>query len=110
MRKIALFAALFAAAVSPAAAAGTGNICLHTRDIDRTKVIDAKTILFIMKDGKVWRNTLLGPCPGLRFNGFVYVTHDEQICGNNQAIHVLRSYELCLLGPFTRETSPNQKP
>ncbi len=98
MRKLALAAILLVtSAISPAMAS---NTCLMTHRIDNTKVVDAKTILFRMKDGKVWRNTLQTPCPGLLFEGFVYVAHNDQICGNEQSIRVLRSHEVCMLGPF----------
>ena len=111
MGKFAILTALIAlATAAPAAAATEGSICLRIREIDQTKVVDAKTILFKMKDGKVWRNTLLSPCPGLLFNGFAYAVHFDEICGNQQAIHVLRTHEVCLLGPFTPETSWNEKP
>lgn len=105
MKTIAFVAALLAAAIASPAAASEGSVCLQIRQIDRTKVLDAKTILFKMKDGKVWRNALRSSCPGLRFDGFVYVVHDDEVCGNMQTIRVLRSHEVCMLGPFTPEAS-----
>ena len=102
MTKSAILAALLmASTIAPAMASHGGSVCLHTYQIDRTKVVDAKTILFKMKDGKVWRNTLLQRCPGLLFDGFAYMTPDNEICGNQQSIRMLRTHEVCLLGPFT---------
>ena len=56
-----------------------GNVCLRTSLIDTTKYIDAKTLDFRMRDGTVWRNTLRGQCPSLKFNGFVYTTDYPEI-------------------------------
>lgn len=73
--------------------------------IKDTKVTDDRTILFKMYDGSVWKNTLVGACPELRFNGFSYVaTPPDQICGNLQSIRVIHSGSVCLLGPFTQVT------
>lgn len=85
-----------------AAQAASGSVCLRTIEIDRTSVPDARTILFHMKDGRVWKNALLNECPELRFNGFEYVSQPPgQICGNLQSIRVIHSGAVCLLGPFT---------
>ena len=104
MKKFAICAvamALTAAAIAPAAA--EGSVCLQTYWIDRTTVVNPKTILFRMKDGKVYRSELRTPCIGLRFNGFEYTTHADEICGGSQSIHVLQSGEVCTLGRFTPE-------
>ncbi|MEJ1970421.1 MAG: hypothetical protein WDN03_17605 [Rhizomicrobium sp.] len=102
MKKIASLAAVLAvgtaALAAPAIAAAP--VCLKTEWIDRTTVVNPKTILFRMKDGKVWRSDLRTACNGLRFNGFVYVTHFDEICGGAQSIRVLNSGEVCLLGRF----------
>jgi hypothetical protein len=79
-----------------------GNVCLKTSMIDTTKVIDSRTLDFRMRDGTVWRNALRGPCPSLKFDGFVYSTNYPEICGNLQSIRVLRSNAVCLLGTFTK--------
>jgi hypothetical protein len=86
-------------AIAPAAAAPT---CLYTYQIDRTKVVDAKTIDFRMRDGTVYRNVLQRSCTSLPFNGFVYTVRVDQICDNLQSIRVLQSHEVCLLGKFTK--------
>ena len=79
-----------------------GPVCLWTYMIDHTKTVDRKTILFTMKNGDVWKNTLLQPCPGLMFHGFAYVTRDGSICDSMQSIMVLESHEVCQLGAFTK--------
>jgi hypothetical protein len=102
MKKIATFAAMLCvglASIAPAAA--EAPVCLQSNRIDRTTVVNPKTILFRMKDGKVWRSTLATPCLGLKFNGFVYVTHADEVCGGSQSIRVLQTDQVCLLGRFT---------
>jgi hypothetical protein len=99
--------AVIAASVVPVAA---GPVCLKTYFIQETKIVDAKTIDFKMRDGAVYRNALRTPCPGLRFNGFVYVTRLDEICDNVQSIRVLRTNEVCMLGAFTKLPPLSAKP
>ena len=105
MNKIAAFAVLIgvgAATIAPAM--GAANVCLQTNLIDRTTVVNPKTILFRMKDGKVWRSDMRTACISLKFNGFVYVVHGDEICGGAQSIRVLNTDEVCVLGRFSPET------
>ena len=89
----------------------SGNICIRTLDIDHTKTPDNRTVLFYMKDGKVWSTTLTAYCPELRFNGFVYaVTPPEDICGNMQTIRVIRSGAICEIGPLVPVTPRSPGP
>ncbi|MBI3675758.1 MAG: hypothetical protein HY243_03985 [Proteobacteria bacterium] len=81
------------------------NVCLRPVDVDRTTAPNDKTLLFYMKNGKVWRNALVAYCPMLSVNGFSYApTPPNEICGSMQTIRVLRSGSVCLLGPFTQDT------
>ncbi len=105
--KLAILMALGAVSVTPVAAGteAAENVCLKTYYIDSTHVVDAKTILFRMKDGTVYRNTLRFPCNGLMFDGFVYTLHYPELCSNDhQTIRVLRSHQVCQLGDFTKVT------
>ena len=98
---------------APAAeSAKPNNVCLWTYLIDHTTIKDrGKAILFHMRNGKNWENTLKVPCPGLNFNGFAYITRNGSICSNMQAIYVLRTHEVCLLGDFEPyAASPKMKP
>ncbi|MGN6517173.1 MAG: hypothetical protein ACTHLR_15185 [Rhizomicrobium sp.] len=104
--KAAIFAATMvlagASAVQAADAPAGKPVCLRTIDILNTTTPDDKTIIFHMTNGKIWRNDLRGSCNGLRINGFAYdVTPPNEICGNLQIIHVLRTHAVCSLGPFT---------
>ncbi len=102
MRRFAILAALGVALAAPADAAQHSRICLQSYNIDRTTVVNPQKILFRLKNGKVYASHLRTPCLGLRFNGFVYVTPLDEICGA-QAIRVLQTNQVCVLGPFQPE-------
>ncbi|HUO91389.1 MAG TPA: hypothetical protein VMU22_00625 [Rhizomicrobium sp.] len=87
------------------------QICIRpfdtpTGNIDHTKIVDPQTILFYMRDGKIWKNTLRGPCRGLEFHGFSFVTHYDELCSNAVAIQVIDTGQVCQLGYFTPYTPP----
>jgi hypothetical protein len=76
-------------------------MCLRSIDIDHTKTPNNHTILFFMKDGKVWSGTLRSDCPELTFSGFEYgPTPRDGICANIQTIRVLKSGAICEIGPL----------
>lgn len=86
------------------------HVCLWVNRIDNTHVVDKSTIIFRMKGGKMWKNTLRTPCSGLRFYGFAYVTQDGQIC-STQPIMILKNNEVCMLGRFEPYVPPpKEKP
>jgi hypothetical protein len=89
-----------------AAPAPANHVCLWTYMIDHTTTVDPSTVLFHMKNGQVWRNTLQGPCPGLKFHGFSYLTRSDTICSNAVPIQVIDTHESCSLGTFTPEHPP----
>jgi len=113
MKAIALGAVIAGLAISAAAAEepkpaapARNTVCLWTYQIDHTTVPDKSTILFHMRDGKIWKNTLPQPCSGLLFHGFAYVAHADQICSNMQSIQVIDTHEVCMLGAFEPYTPP----
>ncbi|HEX3486953.1 MAG TPA: hypothetical protein VHT51_18005 [Micropepsaceae bacterium] len=82
-----------------------GNVCLNVTEIYNTQAIDKRTILYRMRDGKIWRNTLTADCPtlvGFDAGGFTQVAHTDFICANTQLIKT-QSGNVCRLGAFTRE-------
>jgi hypothetical protein len=103
---LAAAAALVACAALPAQAS---PVCLQTIRIDHTHVLDAKNVLFYMKDGKVWQNRLQNSCPSLHFHGFVMnVRGGDSVCSNQQSIKVIVTGEVCMLGEFTPYTPPDK--
>ena len=83
------------------APAPSASVCLNSRNIQRTEVQDDRTILFHMRDGKVWMNRLRQICPMLKTSPWTQVLHTDQICANQQFIHVQRTGDTCILGEFT---------
>ncbi len=101
-----------AARPMPAAAKGN-NVCIQTYQIDHTTIPDDNTILFHMKGGRIWKNTLPYRCPDLKFQGgFQYTTDIDEICSNLQTIRVINQGggpflgSVCQLGEFTPYTPP----
>jgi hypothetical protein len=81
-----------------------GNVCLNVTEIKSTQAVDRRTILYRMRDGKVWRNTLAADCPtlvGFSAGGFTQEAHTDFICANTQQI-TTQSGNVCRLGAFTR--------
>jgi hypothetical protein len=82
-------------------------LCLTATDIDHTSVLSDTEILIAMRSGKVWKNTLQHPCPGLKFySGFSWVIGGDMICSNAQVIRVLQQGNSCFLGNFTSYVPP----
>jgi hypothetical protein len=78
------------------------RVCLQASDIGSTSVVDDRTIIFTMKNGTSWKNTLQAECPGLRNAGaFTYVLSGTDVCSNEQRIKVLDGPARCFLGTFT---------
>jgi hypothetical protein len=99
-------AALLLLSVGPAVAQdpapAPAKVCLQLREVQRTETPDDRTILFHMRDGKIWRNTLRQNCPMLRTSPWAQVLpNGEMVCSNQQFIHVLQTGNTCTLGEFT---------
>src|SRR6185312_15838786 len=108
MRKSLMLAALATAASLFITNANAQGVCLQSYLVDRTKVVDDNTIIFYMKNGSAWMNTLPHKCNGLKFaNGFSYnQSSDNQICSNLEIIKVIGQGTTCGLGEFTPFTPP----
>jgi hypothetical protein len=98
----ALVLASSAAIDAQAPAAPPATVCLNVNNIQRTEVQDDRTILFHMRDGKVWINTLRRVCPMLKTSPYTQVLHNDQVCSNQQFIHVTQTGDTCALGDFTQ--------
>ena len=96
-KTIMALAALVAMGALPASA----NMCVNQRDILSTHSDDGKNMTFRMNDGRVLVNHLKGSCSDLRFEGFAWsVPGTEDICENQQSLHVINSGQVCVLGKF----------
>ena len=82
-----------------------GNMCLNLTYVRNSQAVDSRTIIYRMKNGEVWRNTLPTPCPDLvstGVGGYSQKSHDNWICANSQQITVQTTGTVCRLGEFTR--------
>ena len=86
------------------------NRCIREQDIRNTTTPNSRTILFHMRDGTVWRNTLRNSCSGLAWDGFVHRNFGgvNEYCGNKEIVKSIQTGQSCVLGDFTRE--PPKKP
>jgi hypothetical protein len=99
---------LAAIAVAPPVQAQNGqdpnNVCLNPQDIKFTQTKDSRTIVFQMRDGSAWVNTLAAACPNLVSTGSAWTqtVHSDSICANKQQITLIQTGNVCRLGAFTR--------
>jgi hypothetical protein len=104
MKRLVVSVLAATALLSPAANAAA--VCLRDQDIKDTQSPDGRTLIVTMRDGKVWKNNLQTPCPGLRFNGFSWALHQPAlICDDTQALRVIDSGEVCMIGKFSPQRS-----
>jgi len=86
---------------------GAAQGCVQLQNIRETKVVDDRTIDFILRDGKVLRNNLPNSCPQLGFErAFSYRTSITQLCSVDiitviQQSGGIRTGASCGLGQFT---------
>lgn len=112
---LAMFAcALAAPALAMPTATPAAKSCVNIANIRDTRVIDNRTIDFVMSDGKVLRNNLPNTCPGLKINrSFGYATSQSQLC-NVDIITVIvqgggpNRGASCGLGQFTPIETPTK--
>lgn len=103
-----MIACLFSCAAIAAAgqvSAAEAPVCLQSRSIDHTHVVDSKTVLFYMRGGQIWQNDLPAPCTGLNLHGFVVRAGYGEICGG-QGVTLLQVQEACMLGKFKPYSAP----
>jgi hypothetical protein len=94
-------------ALAEARPVGAPLDCIALSRIDRTRILDSRTIDFHMRGREVYRNRLPNECPGLAFeDSFTYRTSLGRLCSVD-LIAVNRSGggpagPTCALGPFQR--------
>jgi hypothetical protein len=77
------------------------NVCLNVQDIRNTETPNDRTIVFYMRNGMVWRNTLKSVCPMLSVSPYTQKLQTDLVCANRQFIHVTMTGIDCVLGDFT---------
>jgi len=92
---------------------GEAVSCIPLQQIDNTRIRDERTIDFELKGRRIFRNTLPGDCPGLRFNeSFSYSTSLPSLC----SVDLIRVYRAgagpdgptCQLGEFQEIELPGR--
>jgi len=87
------------------------DVCISGTDIESTSVPDDNTIIYHLRNGQVWKNTLKATCPQLKFeHAFTEVIRASQICANAQMIRVHETGSICALGDFTLVSAAPKKP
>lgn len=89
------------------AAPDARDTCINDRNIDHTEIINDTTILFHMRDHRIWKNTLPVRCFGLKNEpgGFTYMptaSGTEDLCSNQVTIKLNTLQSICQLGNFTK--------
>lgn len=102
------------ATAATAAARPETTDCIDLIRIDRSEVVDDQTILFHMKGGKVWKNTLPYKCPRLGFEkAFSHKTSINRLCSIDVITVLDTSARMpgasCGLGKFEAYTPPKGK-
>jgi hypothetical protein len=96
--------------------AGEGRICIPNGSIVSRIVEDEQTIRFELLGGRIYRNRLSGPCPGLRqagngFGALGFELHGSSLCRGDLVRVVgasrgqtsnIRTATACPLGAFER--------
>ncbi len=101
-----------AAAAQPVPPVVKTERCVSLSQIQETSVLDDQTIIFKMRGGKSYKNTLPYKCPQLGFEkAFSYKTSISQLCNVDiitvlTTTHGLDSGASCGLGLFEPYTPP----
>ena len=83
--------------------------CLSISQVTRTSVPDQQHLVFYMRDGKVWENTLKQTCPGLNYSPWAWVVQGTStVCANAQSLRVTQTGAVCTLGAFALPRSQNK--
>jgi hypothetical protein len=87
------------------------TVCIRSYEIDHTEIPNDSTIVFHMRNHKVFVNSLVARCVGLKNNthGFTYSPTDpgtDEICSNLFTIRVNDTGQVCLPGVFTAVEPP----
>ena len=111
MFKLALPVLLLLTAAAPVAfdapASGPTQSCLAQRQIDAVKPVNDRTVLFVMRGGRTFRNELPVSCPAWARGdtGYIHISTQDRLCSGEIVSLFARGggfdYGSCILGPFT---------
>ena len=76
-------------------------MCINVADIRRTNAPDPQHLVFYMRSGKIWENTLTRSCAGLTSNRWTWVVRSPiRVCANAHRIRVFQTNLICTIGDF----------
>lgn len=91
--------------------AGRPVDCVEKSRLDGPQIIDEKTLIYRESGRRVWRNDLIGRCPGLSpMDTLIVDIYGSQLCRNDHfralepGMRIPGPY--CRLGPFTPYDKP----
>jgi hypothetical protein len=80
--------------------------CLTLREMNVVNATSETTIVYRMRNGTVWVNTLPRPCRGLGTYPYVEVVRGvNQVCANQMQIRIPMTGAVCTLGTFSLQAS-----
>lgn len=88
-----------AAAAEPPTGA---HVCLRLIDNVRMQAIDDYHVIFVQRNGTTWESELPHRCLGISVEGFGVRSPDGNICGDSEILGLLRSGNICRLGPLVQ--------
>jgi hypothetical protein len=86
---------------TPDASQAPAPMCLEVANIRRTNAPDSQHLVFYMRDGKVWENTLPRTCAGLTSNSWTWVVRGPlRVCANTHRLRIFQNNVICAIGDF----------
>jgi len=91
--------------------AGTPVDCVENSRLDGPQIIDKKTLIYRESGRRIWRNDLIGECPGLQpMDTLVVEIFGSQLCRNDHFRALTPGIRIpgpiCRLGKFTPYDKP----
>ena len=117
VKRLALGLLLLAQGAAPLSAFDTTGEklrCVHSYEINQTRVLDDATVLFRLRANDEYVNRLRRLCPMLKIQGgFSYTVHGDSALCRGDAIRVLDSTgggAACMLGDFEKVAERSDQP
>lgn len=94
--------------------AGKPVECVDKSFLGGPQIIDEKTLIYRESGRRIWRNDLIGPCPGLRpMDTLIVDVYGGQLCRNDRFRAISPGESIpgayCRLGNFTPYDKPPKR-
>lgn len=74
---------------------GIYNGCISSNHIRKIKVLDARSAMLSLVDGKKVKIHFMKRCDGIKQHGFVYTARNNMFCTHNYSVRVLHTGTHC---------------